>query len=679
MTRRAAIHYLRHNAAERSPRRVITLDTETSWHTEGDREVHRMRLWCARLDLRADPDEPAREPWRAEGRALEELPELVDRWTTSSRPTWLFTHNLSFDLTVTTLPVLLLQDGWELGRHNLASEQPWAHLSRRSRSLQLADSHSWLPRAVKDLGELLGVPKLELPDEDDSDEAWFQRCRRDVEITALAVRRLMDQWDRHELGSWSLTGPASAWNSMLHMAPGHPRRRGPQPGDQGGEVPAGAPVQRTVIDPEPHARAFERQAIYSGRRDVWRWGQQRDGDFTEVDFHCAHLTIAATSLLPARRGDCFQSLELDDWHIGARSRSVLAQCMVETPEPRYPLRYRNAVWHPVGRFWTTLCGPELVDARNRGHLLRIGPGYTYRLGNQMQPWAQWALAQLDAPPGHCDPILHAFLKMASRSVPGRWGMMIGREFQEGPSHVLGWELERAAFGRPPRLGAILHLAGRWQSVVRDQEADDAFPAVLAHIQAWDRVYLQRGLDRLPEGAALQCNTDSVVIHSTALEELAAGALGELEPELERARAIAHGTDCLSAATAPLEFRIKRRGQRCLVLSPQHVDLAGERKFSGVPKGAIDEGGYAYTFWTWPKLPSQLAHREQGAYVREKRTVHLAGVPIPRWAFECGCTLPPRAGVTWGGATELVGPDAYRCEEHGTALRPAQHPVLARLL
>lgn len=678
MARTPKLHNLRDNSAERSPRRLLVVDTETRWTRSEDREEHSLRLWCARLVQRSPgADVPALSVDRR-GHTADELADLVQELATSAMPTWLYTHNLGFDLTVTRLPVLLLERDWEIGRHSLASEQPWAHFSRGSRSLQLADSASWFPVSVEKLGELLDIPKLELPDGDDSDEAWFARCSRDVEILSTALVQLLEEWDRRRMGSWSVTGPASAWNSMLHMAPGGAQRRGTGGGSGSTPAPPGAQSQRTVIDPDPDARTFERRAIYSGRRDVWRWGWQPTGDFTEIDFRSAHLTICAYFLLPDRRGHRFESMDLDDWHIGSAARSVIAECTVHTDSPRYPLRLGRSVWHPVGTFKTVLCGPELEAARDRGDLLEIGPGYTYRLGRQMQPWAQWALSLLQGPLDKCDPMLWTFLKSASRSVPGRWAMMTSRELLEGPSHVSGWSLERAAFGRPPQLGAILHMAGRWLSVVRDQEAEDSFPAVLAHIQAWDRLLLQRALDALPADSVLQCNTDSVVLHSAAL----LGQAPAVEPGQEDGRAareLLHaGTEALSRTSAPLSFQVKRQGARCLLLSPQHVLLAEERKFAGVPRGAVEVEPYAFQFWTWPRLPSQLYHGEQGIYERRRKVVHLKDVPIPRWAYRCGCTAPVRAGLTFGGETEFVRPDEPRCGQHDAGLREAQHPVLARL-
>ena len=53
MPRPSAVHWVRENAQERSPFRVLVLDTETR-PLDGSAQGHEvLRLWCARLVRRA--------------------------------------------------------------------------------------------------------------------------------------------------------------------------------------------------------------------------------------------------------------------------------------------------------------------------------------------------------------------------------------------------------------------------------------------------------------------------------------------------------------------------------------------------------------------------------------------------------------------------------------------------
>jgi hypothetical protein len=679
VSRPARIHYLRENAGERSPRRLLVLDTEAEAEQEGPRELQVMRLWAGRLGQREPETGAAEIISEAWGTSRQELAEYVLECLSSKTTTWCFTHNLSYDLVTTNLVVELLSRGFRMGQHNLASEAPWGLLRKGSKALRLADSASYLPVPVWKLGQALGLGKPALPEPGADDLRWLERCQADLDITWRALLRLMAEWDRLRLGWWSLTGPATAWNSMLHLAPKRYRRRRRA---RSSASPHDARVPTTavpVIDPSPEARAFEREAIFSGRRDLWRWGALEPGPYAYLDFRSAHLLICAYHNLPDRRLRGFGGLELGDPRLRSQVKSLLADCVVRCSEPRYPLRWKGTVLHPVGLFQTRLCGPEIAEALERGELCSVGAGYFYRLGQHMQPWAQWAYQQLNDPDQECDPILAVFLKGASRSVPGRWAMQVSAEGACGPSHRRDWWLERSTFGQPPRRGAILHLAGEWLEIIRGQEWEESFPAVLAHIQAWVRLYLNRALAAVGEQNVLQVNTDALLLPERRL----AGLGGEdanpgqsISPDLVRL-----GVEAISRQTYPLELRIKATAQEVELLSPQHLKLDGQRLYSGVPAGpeTRELKPNVFQFWTWPKLAGQLEKGDPRGYVRQLRTVNLSGLPVNRWAYEDGCCEPVEAA--WAPATgnRLLPPAPPRLCRHNAPLRASQHPILAELL
>lgn len=670
------VHYLRDNRGERTPHRFLVLDCEAHTESEAARELQTPRLWAARLVRRHDrePGKPRTQEFG--GLGVAGILEAIAASLTTRETLWLFCHNLSYDLALTRLPLLLLQAGFEIGRHNLASEAPWAYLKKGSRSLRLADSWSWLPTSVEKLGELLTIAKPALPAEDAPESAWMARCAADVGIVATAMESLMDEWDNRRLGWWSLTGPASGWNSLLHF---HSGQRGARwrslAGRDGGET-AGSRKAKTVIDPNPIARAFEREAIYSGRRDLWRVGKLPRGPYVELDLKTAHLAICAAYSLPYRRWKPFSSLALDDWRISSSVASVVASVVVSTSTPRYPLRLPGAVVHPVGTFQTTLAGPEIADARRRGELVSIGHGYGYHTGPHMQEWAEWALGVLNSSPPDVPELLRVLVKGWSRTVPGRWGMTISREVDAGTSHVADWSLEPALIGLPPRRGFIFHLAGKWSECVRDQEAEDSFPAVLAHIQSHTRLLLGRLIEGIPEGLLVSCNTEGLWTHAAALAGLARLgselAAGPGQPKDLNARAL----ELLNLRTAPLEVQLKKAARTLRVLSPQHLEADGTRHLAGVPRSAVELGADKFAFWTWPKLAGQIERGDPRGYVRELRKVDLSGLPVSRWAFECGCCEPLEARWDAASGNEYLEPPSH-CQLHLARLRASQHPALRR--
>lgn len=677
MPRTARIHNLGPNSREDSPRQVIVIDTETGSTEHGGDEYHRMHTWCAKTTRRGEshPTRPRTE--QADGTTAAELAAWIDGQVKSSPPAWCYAHNLSFDLATTRLPVYLTELGWSVTSHNLASDAPWAILRKGSRTLRLVDSGSILPAPLATIAARMGMVKPPLPAASDPHDLWVARCRADVEITMAALIQVMDWWDLHKLGHWSITGPRTGYNLLRHLCvarPGHDPLH-LQTGNGSSWVQHGD--GHVVIDPDPDARMFERKTLYQGRREAFRVGRLERGAYTELDMRRAHLTVARTHRLPCRRGVAFDSLEIDTPYLDSDNVSVIARCRILTDDPRYPVRTRYGIVHPVGEFDTVLAGPELAEARSRGHLLAIGAGYYYRMSYHMQPWANWLEGVLSDEDGVHPAAAKIAAKGWSRSVPGTWAARTSQTVMTGPSPVAGWHAEHGIMAGTGAPCTIVHLAGTMQLQVRDVDSDDCFPAVLSFIQSHTRVALNRIIDRIPDYRVVTCSTDSILIDGSGWNP------GDTVRKSRAALAVKAETDAagllayLSEAAGEQQLVVKGTGADVRVLSPQHVRMDGQIKYSGISAGAEETERDVFRFHTWPKLGTQMASVDADVYVRQLREVNLASITVPRWVYECGCTRAPVMIRAYDGNV-IPSEETPWCDRHpGSKLAERQHPVLTR--
>ena len=634
MRHTAQVHWMRGNKVERSPHHLVVIDTETRRYDRAKGEAHRLRLWAARYTRRHGWDKRQAYEHEHWGRTAAELVDYVESLCHRKATLWLFAHNLGFELAVTMLPLLLLERGWELGDHALHSNKPWARLRKGALALVLADSASWLPEAVRNIATELGTSKLKMPDWEAPEGEWLTYCRRDVGIESDAIVQLLDWWEGERLGNWSLTGASTGFNAMRHM----PERR---------------PI---LIDPDPDAREFERRAIYGGRREVWRVGQLDVSRYAEIDFRSAHATIAAHLPLPEKRRRAFTSMDPDDWRVTSGSGSIIAECELAPRDGRYPVRIDRRVWHPTGRVRTVLCAPEIQEARRRGELLSIGPGYEYRVGGHMSRWGRWVLSVLAGEEPNVPPMGRMAVKGWSRSVPGKWAGHTSEMYWERPSHIDGWGIETGSRRRDHAPVTILHMGGTAQWFARDVWQNDAFPAVLAWIQSVCRVLLGRLIDQFGADRVMQCNTDSLLV--------------ECEED---------GSVSWDAAPLwPLVPVVKRVARRVTVISPQHLVLDDERKMAGIPGTAVQRDDGVWVWDSWPKFRRQIEAARPGEYLREERHADLSAVPIARWVWENGATTAPETAVTAAGETVLCAEPVPWVPGLVLRLRSPQHPSLERV-
>lgn len=580
----------------------------------------------------------------------------MDAQTVGYPTTWLYCHNLGFDLTVSRLPDFLYRLGWRMTSWRFGGRNVTGRMRKGSKTLTLVDSVSLLPYGLEQVGRWLGREKLPMPKFDDSEEAWLEYCSRDVQVLSEAVLTLMAWWDEHKLGHWSTSGPACGWNSLRH-------------------IPTAC---RVTIDPDPRAVAFDRSAIRGGRRDVTRTGTIPGGPFALVDFSNAYLNVCATSPLPIRRllhRDSFSMADLDKL---APRFGAVAECTVRTSSPRYPLRTPRGVFYPVGTFTTVLAWPEICEARRLGHLVACGAGWVHELSYPLRRWAEWALGLLEDDSDRTSAVVKGMVKQWGRSVPSKFASRTSRQVDRGPALYPGWHVERGTSG-PDHVPAVdVHIGGRHWWEIGDQESDNSYPAVLAFVESYTRISLNRMLDRLGEDMWVCCDTDGAVIDLTKaaswLHKAGIG-LGPVRAPMTTAEAVCAA---VAASTFPLTPRPKLLSETLEVMGPQHYSGDSFERMAGRPgKPEVDARG-ELRWWAWPTVRWQMEHGDRSGFVRVERSWTSPSQLAHRWVLSDGSAVPVVAFTDMSGGPALGRWCHGLSQWRDNPLGPDQAPALRGL-
>lgn len=677
-TRTIPRHYVRAGRVQRSITRLITLDTESRQVQYARYTEHQMRCWVARLDQRDADHFPISSAQYAYGTDRDSVADQVEAWTRSRHTTWLYAHNLSFDASMTDLPQELVRRGWTMTASHIIESPVWFAFSKGRRRLVLADSHGVWPCALAALASDMGMAKEDLPDNDDDDMAgWWARCEVDVTILANALLRALNYWDENKLGRWSITGSGSGWSVYK----------------------TNFITDEILIDVDDAAMTFEQRASYGGRREAYRMGEWKSGQFVDLDFRAAYPSVVANHDIPVRRLRRFSHMDSADHMTRRRDRGVIAECHVITTVPCVPVRYGESIFYPVGRFRTVLASPEIdLIVRLGGHVT-IGAGYEYRLGPAMRLWGEWIRALITDPDNGVDPIVRRMAKHWSRAVIGRWTMRLSTRVPlEGvPPH--GQLVTRSEWldydprdcfeqhGLPVRRsGAVpirrikgyqLLYGGQYYALKQDRWPENGFPAIWAWVESWCRVALADAMADRPHGDVWQCDTDGFLIgrpgrprrSPPGLRPAATSGTGP-------ARAQPRDVEPLRAYQG-LELVEKGRYGSARILGPQHVVLGGQRRFPGVPRTAEEIGPDTFKAQTWPGFLDQVQHETPGTFRTGTRTLKIGAGLNPRWALANGRTLPVEMGLDQGGYNKICSAPEWS-GGHRVTLADAQHSVLSRV-
>ena len=648
--------YLRRNDREWTPPCLITFDTETWRHERASGEDQSLRLWCARLDDRRQPHHGPQEQLRAQGHTGAQLAQTITQWVKRRENTWLYAHNLAYDLITSQLIEHLCSDGWQVRHCSTVPEYIFLTLARGRHRLTLTDLHHLIPKRLQDIGQMLGKAKGKMPGKDATEADWYAYCALDVDITSDALLLLMSHWDDYALGNWALSGASCGFRAMRHTLP----------------------AKSVVLIEDPDASTNERNAIYGGRRYCWRHGEQPPGRYSELDFTAAHATTAANYPMPAKRGPWFATLDPNHPAIDGKYAIVIAECEIETDIPRFPCRFNGRVWYPVGRFKTTLASPDIAWARDLGCLKSIGRGQFHYTSKVMQPFFNRVL-DIGAP-GNTSyhPLVSAMWKHWGRAVIGKFAQ---RGYKVTPTRMLtdkAWFYERATDAETGAEYWLVHYGGKIHKAIPEGDGSQAYPAVLALIESYERVAIGKAAELLGENITIQCDTDGIWIDIGALERGMETGLGFSLLDVPREARADLAVSCVNNMTEALQVREKHSVQRIAMWGPQNYDAGPHSKQSGKPARLKEVQPGIWAGDIFPAVSYQMAHSEPGVFRTELVTWTRPANVVPGWVLSTGLVRAVEAHIGPDGSQALLPYPETRWAAVGHVLGQVQHLALVQL-
>ena len=648
--------YLRRNEKVWTPQAVITFDTESHRAERRDGEDQTLRLWTARLDDRRPPRRGQQVSERAHGYTGRELADAIHGWTRQRENTWLYCHNLGYDLVTSQLVDFLCAGEWHVHTCSTVPEYIFLTLAAGRRRLTLTDLHHLLPTSLAAIGQMLDLPKQPIPEAAAPDSEWFAYCARDTDVLAAAVLALMDHWDSYGLGNWSLSGASCGFRAMRHTL---------------------AAKAITLIE-DQDASANERAAIYGGRRYCWRHGEQPAGRYAELDFTAAHATTAASWPMPAKRGTWFTRLDPGHRAVNGDKAVIIAECEIETDVPRFPCRIDGRVWYPVGRFTTTLASPEIAWARDLGCLRAIGRGQFHYTSYAMRPFFNRVLDIGDPRNEQWPPIVRAMWKQWGRSVVGKFAQ---RGYDVTETRMLtdkAWYYERATDAATGEEYWLVHYNGRIHAARERGDGASAYPAILALVESYERVALGKAAELLGENVIIQCDTDGLWCDVGALESGTRTGLDLDLREIDRTIRVDLAIDIINNQIGALQLREKHAVSKIAIYGPQNYDAANYTRHSGRPRRLTEIQPGIWGGETWPAIAHQMAASAPGVYRTESITWTRPACVVPGWVLASGAVRPVETSTTPDGAVAIRPWLDTRHAAAGDQLGTVQHKALAGL-
>lgn len=557
------MHYLKRNHASAYPSEMLFLDTETKERTKGTEKHLRMRLaWTCFVQVRNDRGKHT-EVWR-DFRSTEALWSYVVDRCRPKHPLWVFAHNAFFDLQASDFFHYLTLWKWKREFYYDNGFTYILCLRNGDKCMKIVSTTNYFAGSLAELGKAVGIEKTQVDFRSATESELSSYCRNDVSIMVSFILQYLTFLREHDLGTFRYTRASQSFAAYRHRFM----------------------HEKIAIHSDEDVQSLEKSAYYGGRVECFRLGKQTGGPFASFDVNSMYPFVMKEHLYPTRLVDIGADYPLDKLRVVLERYGAVAQVVVETDTPLYPVRLDDVLIFPVGRFRTFLTTPSLKVALARGHLVAVESVAFYEMADLFSDYVDYFYRLKVRYTEEGNTLYRSFVKVFMNSLYGKFGQQVPLVESCEPEAGLGYtRLEEMILetGESWTVTVMLNVATTEHS---PRPGPTSFIAIAAHVTDYARCYLSELIETVGWDKVLYCDTDSLKLRLVDADKL--------KPYLNDTK--------LGSLNHEGTF------SSFIIYGPKDYVQDEKIKVKGVPRNAVSEGNGVYTYDTFT---GQATHLRRG--------------------------------------------------------------------
>lgn len=570
------------------PEKWLFFDSETKSRTRDNIESHYFRLgWTCFWD-RAVSKKPGEGGWRFWNNEKKVCTYLHDVCR-SEKQIVILGHNIFFDLQACGFFKYFTEWKWTLDFIYDKGLTYILRCKRQGSTLTVLSTTNWFDQSLEKLGEVLGLPKGKV----DFDKVTYKElkfyCRRDVEILVELMKYYFKFIRKHELGKLTLTKASQAFSGYRHRFM----------------------TNKIMLHEYSEATHLERSAYIGGRVECFRLGEQSGGPFVSLDVNSMYPFVMKIMEYPWELVEFNGHLDIKLYPDILKSHCIIAEVEIDTPEPAFALKVKGKTIYPIGKFPCFLCSTGLKYALERGYIKRVIQSAIYRKANLFSEYVDYIYQVRTGYKNSGNKVMELLCKYMQNSLYGKFGekKVIREEYDlETGRDYFREEILNIDTGE---LTIITNLMNKQIVQYHDQEGENAFPAITAHITENARFVLWEIINGIGRTRVLYCDTDSVKIRKKHINLI--------DWPLDKSQ--------LGA------LKVEDTSERLYIGGPKNYRTEKHRNIKGIPKKAIEIAPNVFEFTRFHRQGSHLRQSQiRGVQVekttRELKSRHDKGIVHP---------------------------------------------------
>jgi len=552
--------------------------------------------------------------------------DIVLKHTYSKMKSYLITHHLEVDFMPLKGFIELHNRGWELEKlisHNRVLIMFW---KQDKKSLVIMNNGNLFDGSIANWGEIMDIPKLAMPEENDPLDQWLIYCMRDTVILGKMWELLYNFIDEHDLGNFKLTKAALAMTAYKHRF---------------------MPVSISIHKDIPTVK-LERDSYKGGRFEALQIGRFTEGLYYNLDINSMYGNIELTANLPYELRGYLDNPTFRQLKDRLKKYSVLADIDLVCDLAIFPHKENNKIIYQPGCFRTVLTTPELVYAFERGWVHQIYRMAWYYQAKILSEFAEYFLALKERYSKENNAPMRQVTKLYLNSLYGKFA-------QHGYEDEIIGACDPSEFSFTDSMNAQTHVhstISRYGGNIHLTKVTDigfsTFISVASHITAFGRLRLWELMQTAGLENVYHVATDSLIVNTNGYTNLQA----EIDP------------------TLPGKLKLETSFSEITIKDVNDTIQGMTIKIKGIPKKATQISENSYTVTEWPRLLSLLKMGITDYYYTRQTIKTLTR---PRYYHQLGLTNPDLAAraKSKGKPTRLISqldPEIMEIEDELNALR-----------
>lgn len=567
-------HILKPCLSGAAPKGMVCFDTETYTSKETPTEKQQtLKLWTAVYYRHKPGIYTDIEQW-THGTTTAQLAQFLISCIRKKSCLYVFSANIWFDLRVSQLFTYLIDNHWHVKSYFSRGKAFQLVHRRDTRTIRFLNIQNILPVSVAKLGEIIGLPKLEVDFKKVSDKKLLEYCYRDTEIIYKSMLHWFDFIKHHDLGTFGITLPTQAFNAYRHRF---------------------MPYQIFIHD-NVKCLALERRAYFGGRCECWFIGKRTGKPIYYVDINSMYPYIMKKNRLPHKLIGFKYEISVEEALANAKKHCIVADCELETTQPIYPVRIKNKVVYPVGKFETSLCTGSFVRAVKLGHVKRITLIARY-VGNYIfTDWVNEMYANRLKYNRAKNKVYEELSKKLLNSLYGKFGQKSDELINELFDQTVAFTSERMYNNVIGKWVTVTHL-GDYEKVCIEgvNEGAQSFPAISAHVTDYARLYLWDMIVKAGKQNVYYMDTDCLFVNQAGYDRL--------KSRMHKTR--------LGA------FKLEATANRLVIHGPKDYVIGKKKRIKGVSHKATEILPGTYSFDIFPGIRGELRPTMSKTYAIRK--------------------------------------------------------------